>query len=154
MANQRAKAVLSTEELHQLLDEPRTVMLATIGPDGLPHLAAMWALRDGDNVLMWTYGSSQKAENVRRDPRATLMVEAGTAYNELRGASLDCSVEIVDDLERKQLAGARIGAKYLGISPDAVSPDQIPEQVRKQAAKRVLLVFKPTRIRSWDHGKL
>lgn len=96
MARDRGVAMTETE-VAELLDAQRTVTLATIGPDGRPHLASMWFARDGADLLMWTYAASQKARDVGRDPRVTVLAEAGEDYAELRGVSLDCVAEQVAD---------------------------------------------------------
>ena len=87
MPDRRKSIQLTPEESRKFMEEARTAMLATNGRDGYPHLIAMWyALKDGD-IVMTTYGKSQKAVNIRRDPRATMMWEAETAYSKLRELS-------------------------------------------------------------------
>ena len=76
---------MSDEEVLAFLDEERVVTCATHGPRGWPHLMPLWFLvRDGE-IWAWTYAKSQKVLNLERDARATLQVEAGTEYHELRG---------------------------------------------------------------------
>lgn len=152
--SERSQAVLSTEELHELLDSTATVIVSTIGRNCQPHMVALWALRDGDNILAWTYGTSQKVQNIRRDPRATLLMETGVSYQELRGVSMDCDVELIDDLEQKMRIGLRIHGKFSGMTPGEAEEGEIPEPIKKQAGKRIVLLFKPRRIRTWDHRKL
>ena len=95
--DRRKSIQLAPEEIRRFMDEGRTAMLATNGRDGYPHLIAMWyAVKDGD-LVMTTYGKSQKAVNIRRDPRATMMWEAGTSYNKLAGLMIRGRAEIVDD---------------------------------------------------------
>ncbi len=85
---------MSPEGLAAFLDEERTVTCATFGPRGFPHLMPLWyVVRDGD-VWAWTYAKSQKVRNLERDPRATLQVEAGERYEELRGAMFEADVTI------------------------------------------------------------
>ena len=142
---------MSETELHRFLDEERVLTCATVGPGGRPHLMPLWYLRDGDAVLAWTYGKSQKVRNLERDGRATLQVEAGRdAYGELRGVMLECDVAIERDPARVGEFGLRLMARYAGteLSPEARAG------VLAQAPKRVLLRFTPTHIVSWDHRKL
>ncbi len=83
---------MSGAELAAFLDEERTVICATNGQDGFPHLMPLWyVMRDAD-LWAWTFAKSQKVRNLERDPRATLQVEAGSEYAELRGAMLRCDV--------------------------------------------------------------
>ena len=98
----------------------------------------------------WTYAASQKARNLERDPRATLLTEAGTAYQELRGVSMECDAELVRDPGQVLDIGVALAARYSGASPTA----DLRAALAGQAAKRVGIHFHPTRVSSWDHRKL
>jgi PPOX class probable F420-dependent enzyme len=141
---------MSDEELRAFLAEQMIVSCATIGPSGRPHLVPLWYVPDGAELRGWTYAKSQKARNLERDPRATLQVEDGVQYHELRGAMLECDVELEHDTERVVDYGLRLFRRYGG---GELAPG-VREAVEKQAPKRVGLLFKPTRVVSWDHGKL
>lgn len=159
MADVRAQVALDGDEVRALLHDERVIVLATIGPDRLPHLAPMWYLPlDDGRIAMWTYGRSQKVRNLRRDPRATLLVEAGESYHELRGVSLDCDVEFVRDVGRVEQLGARLSRRYADTAAPLAGPADgdadIPDVIRGQARKRVGVIFTVTRVRSWDHGKM
>ena len=106
---------MSRAEVAGFLAQERTVTCASIGPRGWPHLMPLWyVLREapagepGPRVWAWTYGSSQKVRNLERDPRASLQVEAGEAYSELRGVMLECEVVIHRDLDTVAPLGAAI----------------------------------------------
>src|SRR4051794_41135311 len=101
-------------------------------------------------VLMTTYGKSQKVVNLRRDPRAVGLIEDGTAYNELRGLQLTGGIEVVDDDAEVLETLVRVGAKYSG----AEDTPQVREALAGQASKRVLLRLRPEKVVSWDHGKM
>src|SRR5262249_53913117 len=118
-------------------------------PNGRPHLMPLWYVADGTVISAWTFGKSQKVKNLERRPQATLQVEAGGADHELRGAMLGGGVGIVRDTEKVAAIGAAIARRYAG-----APAGEIPEAVRQQAGKRVGLVFRPTRVASWDHRKL
>ena len=142
---------MSEPELHRFLDEERVLTCATIGPGGRPHLMPLWYVREGNTLLAWTYGKSQKVRNLERDGRATIQLEAGRdVYGELRGVMLECDVAIERDPARVGELGMKLMARYAGgeLSPEARA------SVLQQAAKRVLLRFTPTHIVSWDHRKL
>jgi len=141
---------MSADELAAFLDEQRTVICATNGRDGWPHLMPLWyVVRDGD-IWAWTYAKSQKVRNLERDPRATLQIEAGEQYAELRGVMLETTVEIVAGTEL--VAG--LGAELLGRYGGSPGPLEIDDVIRAQAAKRVALRFVARRTSSWDHRKL
>lgn len=139
---------MSSDELRAFLDEEKTVTCATIGPNGRPHLMPLWYIRDGDALRGWTFAKSQKAKNLERDPRATLQVEAGVEYQELRGVMMECDVAIERDAERVAEFGIELFRRYAGEGPE------IEQMVRAQAPKRIGMTFTPTRIVSWDHRKL
>jgi PPOX class probable F420-dependent enzyme len=151
MPSRRSVITMSEAELRRFLDEERVLTCATVGPGGRPHLMPLWYLRDGDALLTWTYGKSQKVKNLERDGRATLQVEAGRdVYGELRGVMLECDVAIERDPARVGEFGVKLMARYAG----AELPPEARAGVLAQAPKRVLLRFTPTRIVTWDHRKL
>jgi PPOX class probable F420-dependent enzyme len=151
MPSRRSTITMSTPELHRFLDEERVLTCATLGPGGRPHLMPLWFLRDGDALLAWTYGKSQKVKNLERDGRATVQLEAGRdVYGELRGAMLECDVTIERDPKRVGEFGVRLMGRYTGSD----LPAEARAGVMQQAPKRVLIRFTPTRIVTWDHRKL
>src|SRR5882757_10765951 len=83
--NLRSKIVMSPEEVDAFLREERTASMCSLWPDGSIHVVAMWyGFLDGD-LAFQTKARSQKVQNLRRDSRLTVMVEAGERYEELRG---------------------------------------------------------------------
>jgi PPOX class probable F420-dependent enzyme len=145
----RARITMSDQERRKFLAEEHSLACATIGPNGRPHLIQLWYLPDGDQIVCWTYAKSQKVRNLERDPRATLQIEGGESYDELRGVMLECDVEIDRDPQRVLDAGLALAAYHSG-EPD----ERTRAGIAHQAAKRVVLRFTPTRIASWDHRKL
>src|SRR5438874_7585560 len=95
--NRRNQIRMNDEEIRAFLEEQRTLQVATIDRDGYPHLVAMWYVLINDEVVFWTYAKSQKAVNLRRDPRLTCLVEAGVRYEELRGVQIKGRAVISDD---------------------------------------------------------
>jgi nitroimidazol reductase NimA-like FMN-containing flavoprotein (pyridoxamine 5'-phosphate oxidase superfamily) len=162
--SRREQIKMSEAEAASFLTEERTVTCATTGPRGWPHLMPLWYVPreapDGEpspRVWAWTYGVSQKVRNLERDPRATLQVEAGERYQELRGVMLECEVVIHRDLEMVKALGHEIFARYAsprGQPPAEDLPSEVGEMVDRQALKRVALEFVERGRASWDHGKL
>ena len=140
---------MTDEEVRDFLAEQMVMQCATNGPRGLPHMVSLWFVTDGDNLRGWTYAKSQKARNLERDPRATLGLEAGVQYHELRGVMFECNVELERDPEQVEQFGLELFERYAG-----ELTNEIREMVAKQAQKRVGLTFVPTRTVSWDHRKL
>ena len=149
MPSRRSAITMTDDELHRFLQEETIVTVATVGPNGRPHLMPLWFVADKAVVSAWTFGKSQKVRNLERTPQATLQVEAGEQYQELRGAMLECDVEIIRDVARVTEIGAAVMRRYAG-----APPGEIPDSVKQQAPKRVGLIFRPTRVASWDHRKL
>jgi PPOX class probable F420-dependent enzyme len=151
MPSRRDQIRMTGEELREFLDEQKTVSVATIGPKGRPHLVPLWYVRDGDDLTGWTFAKSQKTKNLERDPHATLQVEAGVEYQDLRGVMFECDVQIETEPDRVAEYGTALFKRYGGV--DELAPE-VAEMVDKQASKRVGLRFRPTRTVSWDHRKL
>ena len=136
-------------ELAAFLDTQRTLVCATLGPSGRPHLAGLWFVPAGGRLDCWTYAASQKARNLERDPRATLLTEAGQVYQELRGVSMECDAELVRDPELVLDIGVALAVRQ-GARPGPA----LRSGLSAQAVKRVGIRFTPTRVSSWDHRKL
>src|SRR3954451_10417300 len=112
--SRREQIQMSDEEVLAFLDEERVVTCATQGPRGWPHLMPLWYLvRDGE-IWAWTYAKSQKVLNLERDPRATLQVEAGEQYQELRGVMRECDVVLHRDTPAVQAFGEALFVRYVG----------------------------------------
>jgi PPOX class probable F420-dependent enzyme len=151
--SRRDQIQMTDGEVAAFLDEQRTVICATAGRDGWPHLMPLWyVVRDGE-LWAWTYAASQKVKNLERDPRATVQVEAGTEYQELRGVMFKCEVELVRDADSVAELGVEIFARYGGVEPDGLG-DDVRAMVAKQATKRVGLHFVERERATWDHRKL
>ncbi len=140
---------MTEDEIHNFLEEQRTLQVATIGHDGFPHLVAMWYILLNNEIAFWTYAKSQKAINLRRDPRLTCLVEAGEQYTELRGVQIKGHAVINNDPAFVQKVGETIWERYTGPLNDSTHP-----MVAAQAPKRVVIIVKPVEIVSWDHSKL
>jgi PPOX class probable F420-dependent enzyme len=147
--SRRGQIELSDEELRGFLAEKMVMQCATNGPRGLPHMVALWFVADGGELRGWTYAKSQKARNLERDPRATLGLEEGVQYHELRGVMFECDVRMEREPARVEEFGLELFARYAGDLTD-----EVRAMVAKQAPKRVGLTFLPTRTVSWDHRKL
>ena len=152
MPSRRDQITLSEAEQAEVLDSERVVVISSIGPRGWPHSMPMWfVVRDGE-IWVWSYAKSQKVRNLERDPRATLLVETGFEYVELRGIQIEAEAELVRDPDRVAEFGAELTIRYSeGI--DSVDGDAAAA-LRAQATKRVAIRFEPIRVATWDHRKL
>jgi hypothetical protein len=163
MPSRRDEIQMTDEELRAFLGERMVMQCATAGPRGLPHLVPLWFVAEatphpaqaaeppasGLELFGWTYAKSQKARNLERDPRATIGIEDGVQYHELRGVMFECDVRLERDAERVEGYGLRLFERYAG-----ELTAEIREMVARQARKRIGLRFVPSRVVSWDHRKL
>jgi hypothetical protein len=170
MASRRAEITMSDAELRALLGEVKAFTLGTIGPDGTPHLSAMWfahveevepgigidvrldvpSVAPACDIVFWTYRRAQKTRNMARDLRITLLFEAGTTYAELRGAMVRGRAHLIDDLDLVTAIGTAV---ILANDPD-MEPDAARRQAGAQSPKRTAVRFEPVGVASWDHRKL
>ncbi len=143
---------MTEQEIDAFLTECRTVMLCTIGPDGVPDPVPMWFVQRPDGLLMRTYAKSQKVANLRRDPRVAVLAERGERYAELRGVQFSGTVEVSTEVDLICGVFADLMVKYEGMDPEHRTA--AAEGYRPKAAQMVALRLVPQRIVSWDHRKL
>jgi PPOX class probable F420-dependent enzyme len=144
---------MTDEEVAEFLLQERTVICATNGQDGFPHLMPLWYVVRAGTIWAWTFAKSQKVRNLERDPRATLQVEAGDAYEQLRGVMLRTDVTIHRDTEIVEALGLELFDRYRSDGVDGLT-DEVRAMVRAQAPKRVALQFVERSRATWDHRKL
>ena len=149
--SRRDQIKMTPGEALAFLEEERTVTCATNGRDGFPHLMPLWYVLRDDRLWAWTYAKAQKTKNLERDPRATLQVEAGLEYAELRGVMLRCDVVVHRDLEVVEGIAMGLVDRYSGPGPEF---DPVRDAFRRQAPKRVGLEFVERDRVTWDHRKL
>ncbi len=153
--SRRDQITMSPQEVRAFAASQRVLTCASIGPGGRPHLMPLWYVPEDEALLAWTYARSQKARNLQRLPQATLQLEAGEAYEELRGVMFECDVELIDDREHVQAIGLAVALRYApGELTVQTAPPGLVQFVAHQAPKRDGLRFIPTRTVSWDHRKL
>jgi PPOX class probable F420-dependent enzyme len=153
MPSRRDQIKMTDAELRVFLAEQKVVTVATIGPNGRPHLMPLWYVTDGDTLRAWTFAKSQKAKNLERDPHATLQIESGVQYEELRGVMFECDVDIERDTDKVADLGVGIFTRY-GPGAESEPADEVRAMVVAQAGKRIGMTFRPTRTVTWDHTKL
>lgn len=153
IVSRRDEIRMSDDERRAFVRSARTILLCSIGNDGVPHPMPMWFGVESDGaIVMTTFAKSQKVRNMERDPRVSLLVEDGEVYSKLRGvviygrAELDSRPESVLDV--LECVATRSGAE------PADDRAALRERLRPTAAKRVAIRVRPERIVSWDHAKL
>lgn len=154
--SRRDQIKLSGDEQRELLDSQRVVVVSSLGRNGWPHSMPLWYVPRGaggcPDLWIYTYAKSQKVRNLERDPRATLLIETGHEYGELRGVMIEAEAEIHRDLDTVYELAKDLTVRYTeGLS--SVEGDAAVA-LERQASKRVAIRFMPKRVASWDHRKL
>jgi PPOX class probable F420-dependent enzyme len=151
MPSRRKEIAMTDAEIADFVAGQKRLHMATNGPGGFPHVVPMnFAYIDG-MVHMLSYGASQKTLNLRRDPRMAVMLEAGNAYQELRGVTIQGEAELVEgDIELANRVSAGIAAK----ENPATAPRREPGVMEQRRTKRAVIRLRPQRVFSWDHRKL
>ena len=149
--SRRSEIQLSAEEQRELIESERIVVVSSVGPRGWPHSMPLWYVpRDGE-IWIYTYAKSQKVKNLERDPRATLLIETGHEYGELRGIEIEAEAEIHRDIDMVFEFAKDLTVRYAG---GAQIDEATAEALRAQARKRVAIRFEARRTATWDHRKL
>lgn len=150
----RSAVRMTDEEVDLFLTGRRVMNLATVRPDGRPHLVAMWYGWAPDGRLaLATYSRSQKVLNLRRQPLLTALVEDGERYTELRGVQLVCDVTLSDDRDVVNAIGESLYERYHA-EHDGPLTDEIRPFVHAGMAKRTGVLLDVVEIATWDHAKL
>jgi hypothetical protein len=150
--SRRNQIKLSEEELRELLETERVAIVSSNGSRGWPHSMPLWFVPREGEVWIWTYAKSQKVRNLERDQRATVLVETGHEYGELRGAMFEAEAVLHRDFETVIDFAEELTVRYAG-DISAVEGDA-KAALEAQAPKRVAIQLKPVRVASWDHRKL
>jgi PPOX class probable F420-dependent enzyme len=147
--NQRDQIRMTDEEIDAFLHERRPMTMCTLNHDGSIHAVAMWYGFVDGSIAIETKAKAQKAVNLRRDTRMTLLFEDGDYYEELRGVELVGHAEIVDDPEAMWELGVNLFERYYGTYTEDLRPF-----VETMLNKRIVAKLNVERTVSWDHRKL
>lgn len=119
MPSMRERIRIDDDGVRRLLESSGTVQVASHGPHGWPHLVPMWFSLDEDGLITFTtYATSQKARNLQRDARVTVLVESGDVYDELRGVMIEGEAELI----HRRPAPDRAGDGHLRCSARRAAP--------------------------------
>jgi PPOX class probable F420-dependent enzyme len=147
--NQRRQIMMTDEESAAFLREQRTAVMCTMHPRGSIHAVAMWYGFVDGCLALETKSKSQKAQNLRRDSRLTVLVEDGESYEELRGVELVGTGEVFEDDERLWQLGVSMYERYFAPYTEDARP-----AVQAMLHNRVGILLRAERVVSWDHRKL
>ena len=153
MPSRRELIQLTDDEMKAYAAQSKTLIIVSNSKDGFPHPMPMWFYADDElNFYCTTFRKSQKVLNFRRDPKATLLIESGEDYAELKSLMVYAVTSVIDDLETVTNTLVEINSKGAQLTADQLA--RLRDGVAKTAEKRVVLKFTPQRFVSWDHSKL
>ncbi|MFA7249863.1 MAG: pyridoxamine 5'-phosphate oxidase family protein [Dehalococcoidia bacterium] len=136
-------AEMTRDEIYAWLDHgPQWLRVATVGSDGYPHIVPLGYFRQGDDIVIHMRG--QRRVNVRRNPSVCLLLDAGSARNDLKGVVIQGDATLVED-PADLIELTRAGARARG-----VPEDQLPTEARRG---RVFARIRPVKFASWDNSK-
>lgn len=143
---------LTWDEAWEAVQAAHTGILTTLRRDGVPITLPVWFVVDGEAVAMTTPSRTKKVARIRRDPRASFLVESGEQYLDLRGVHFTGQIQTVEDADAKTRIEAAINAKYAAYRPPA---GDLPAAAQAYYAEQVFLRFVPDdRILTWDNTRL
>jgi PPOX class probable F420-dependent enzyme len=104
---------MTHDEWHAFVSHgARTGKLATVGPDGSPHVAPVWFVLDNDDLVLTTSKASVKGRNLAHGDRVALCVD--DERPPFAFATLFGRAELSGDLTEVRRWATRIASRYMG----------------------------------------
>jgi PPOX class probable F420-dependent enzyme len=135
----------------RFIEEGHNLQVATLSPSGQPHLTTVWYVVEAGRITFHSFTKSQRSVNLRRDPRVTVLVEAGDEYSDLRGVMVQGSAELDQDPDRSTRMFQALSRKYQGLEID---DETATAMWGPRAVKDTVVTVIPQRTISWDHRLL
>ena len=99
-----------TPEQREFLEEKRFAVVGTVNPDGSPHLAVMWYLLDGDDIVVNSAQGRLKDRNLAADPRMSVLIADGYRFVRLDGRAKIDHDQTTAQADIRRLAVMNYGA--------------------------------------------
>jgi len=93
-----------TADERRFLEEKRFAVVGTKNPDGSPHLAVMWYLLDGDDIVVNSAQGRVKDRNLAADPRMSVLVADGYRWIRIDGRARIEHDQTIAHADIRQLA--------------------------------------------------
>jgi nitroimidazol reductase NimA-like FMN-containing flavoprotein (pyridoxamine 5'-phosphate oxidase superfamily) len=143
---------LSTDEAWEVLSAAHTGIFTTLKRDGWPISLPVWFVVQDRTICMAPPTRTKKVGRVRKDPRASFLVESGERWAELQAVHLTGYVSVIDDTAEKARIDAALDEKYRAFRSARTS---MPEATQAHYADRTFLRLLPQdRILSWDNRRM
>jgi nitroimidazol reductase NimA-like FMN-containing flavoprotein (pyridoxamine 5'-phosphate oxidase superfamily) len=150
MPKRRELISMSEDEMWDFIESQKSIQVCTLNGDGTPHLTTMWfAIRD-KAIILETFTKSQKIVNLKRNPNMAVLLEDGDVYEQLRGVSINCKAELIDDYDTVHDMHVDVIVR----NQEGVTPEQAREFTADMSRKKTVILVRPEKIMSWDHRKL
>jgi PPOX class probable F420-dependent enzyme len=134
-------SALADPKIQRFLATKEIVVLATTKPDGAPLATAMWFLHDPAALTMISVANLQKVRNLRRDPRVSVVAEAGGGGKPICGVAVEGRAEFLGDGPERRALVDRFHQKYAELKGYWGGHDM--------PADRVMFRIVPARVREW-----
>jgi nitroimidazol reductase NimA-like FMN-containing flavoprotein (pyridoxamine 5'-phosphate oxidase superfamily) len=134
---------LTPAERDDYLAGQRTVRVATVSPDGVPHVVPLWFVWSGEALFLNSTLGNPTVENMLRTETASAVIDDGVPYEELRGVLLTGRVTRLGDTAPADVERAW-SDKYMG-------GGELPY---RKWRNRSWFRLDPDRIASWDFRKI
>ncbi|MFI9202725.1 pyridoxamine 5'-phosphate oxidase family protein [Streptomyces sp. NPDC053048] len=142
------RIMMTPRELDAFLAGQRVCRVATTGPGGRPHAGPLWFVWDGTALWMYSLVRSRRWSDLRRDPRAAVVIDDGHVYGELRGAELSGPAVPVGEAPRVGGACPELEAVERLFAAKYFALESMPHDGR-----HAWLRLEPERVVSWDFRK-
>jgi PPOX class probable F420-dependent enzyme len=143
---------LSSNEAWQVLAQSHTGILTTLRRDGSPISLPIWFVALDQTICFSTPGGTKKIGRIRRDPRASFLVESGERWAELRAVHLSGHIEAVDDQATQARINTALDDKYATFR---TASTDMPDATREHYASRSFFRFVPApRVLTWDNSRI
>ena len=143
---------LSPDEAWEVIDGSHTGILTTLRADGSPVTLPTWFVVLDRTICMSTPSQTKKVRRIRRDPRASFLVESGLRWAELRAVHVSGRIEIVEDEATMVRIREALDDKY---ASSRTAQANMPEATRNHYASRTFLQLVPEpRVLTWDNSRI
>lgn len=143
---------LKLDEAWAAIEVARTGVLTTLRADGGPIALPVWFVVRDRTICVETPAWSKKVTRIRRDPRASFLVDNGERWQDLVGIHLNGSIAEETDAAEASLIKAALDTKY---AQQAAPYDRLPEATQRAYADMIILRFVPDhRVLSWDNNRI
>lgn len=131
---------MTSEEIDEFLREPHLCDLATVRPDGSPHVAPVWHHYDGESLIVLAEEGAVKVRNIRHEPRVCASIAThGKPYK----AAI---VNGVASLSRRNIREyvLEMATNYLGAEEGEAYTERVVPQMNF-----IVITIRPTKIIGW-----